>query len=467
MKKNKFIQLIEKLFDFMASLKLAVIVIVLIAVISAVGTIYESMYDRVYAQKLVYHSFWMWMILALLAVNITAVLFDRWPWKRHHLSFIFAHFGIIILLIGSVITYVAGLDGSMVFEIGGKNRFVQLQDNEVAIYTSLDGAQYRSLFDQRVDFFNRNLKKNPLEIKLKEGLFQVIEYNHFTVPEQKIVASEEKSESPAIQFLIEGSRATESSWLFKDKTKMLDNFQMGPASVTLADADYQRVDKNEIIFKVKNDQLHYEIYKEGQDKATKTGVWKLGDVIETGWMDFKVRVLNFYPDANVERKFIPQQYPSALTVPAIKVKYKEKTYDVGLNSPLKIFESDRVHVFTWGGRRHDIGFEMKLNKFNVGRYQGTNKAMTYESLVEVEGEAKPIVISMNEPFDKAGLRFFQSSFQEDKEGNPTHSVFSVNKDPGRWVKYMGSLLIFLGIIMLFYFRDIYSVKYKKRFGDKK
>jgi hypothetical protein len=72
---------------------------------------------------------------------------------------------------------------------------------------------------------------------------------------------------------------------------------------------------------------------------------------------------------------------------------------------------------------------------------------------------------MNEPMKKAGLTFYQSSFQEDEKGQPTHSVFSVNKDPGRFLKYLGSLLIFLGIFMLFYFKDIYSEKYKKRFGN--
>jgi len=64
---------------------------------------------------------------------------------------------------------------------------------------------------------------------------------------------------------------------------------------------------------------------------------------------------------------------------------------------------------------------------------------------------------MNEPLKHNGYTFYQSSFQENKMGEPIASVLSVNYDPGRWIKYFGSLCIVLGSIMLFYF---------KKFGTK-
>lgn len=468
LKSNKFIKLIESIFDFTASLKLAVIVIVALGIISAVGTIYESMYDRVYAQKLVYHSFWMWMIMALLAINITAVMIDRLPWKKHHISFILAHIGILFLLAGSVVTFVSGIDGSMIFEIGGKNRFVEIQEDEFVVYTSLDAQKYRTLFQEKVDFFNRDLVKKPMIVKLKESELKVVEYINFGLPQQKIIpvnleTNSNLADSPAVQFLIEGSRANQTAWLFKDKAKIFDNFQMGPASFTLAGLDYKRIDGNELVFRTKGKDLHYEIYRQGQDLPTVSGVWKRGEVITTGWMDFKIRVLNFYPQAEQQVTFIPQEYPTPQTTTAIKVEYNDKIYEVGHNRPVKVYESDRVHVISYGSIRYDIGFDMEVVDFKVGKYQGTQRAMTYESTVKVEGEKEPIVISMNEPMKKSGLTFYQSSFQEDEQGKPTHSIFSVNKDPGRFLKYFGSALIFLGIFMLFYFKDIYREKYKKRF----
>ncbi len=458
------IKWLEKIFDFMASIRLAVVVILGLGVISAMGTIYESLYDRVYAQKLIYHSFWMWMVLALLAVNITAVLFDRWPWKRHHVAFVLAHVGILILLFGSVLTYVFGIDGSMILEVGGKNRYVLLQQNEFSVYTSMDGSEYSLLHQEPVDFFHHKFSKAPYKVKLSEGDLEVLAYHHFAisqrdlVPGQALPEQSPESYTPAVQFLLEGSMANQSGWLFKDRKNLKDNFQMGPASVTLAGADYERIDENEIIFRAKGDELFYEVYQKDKSKPTSTGKWQEGQVITTGWMDFKIRVLKFLPTADVRTIYTPRDTYSAVAVNAIKVRYKGEEYDIGLNAPLKIFEKDRVNVIVWGSLRYDIGFDMHLQDFSVGRYQGTNRAMTYESTISIDADPQTRVISMNEPFKKNGLTFYQSSFQEDETGRPTHSVLSVNKDPGRSLKYIGSLVIFLGIIMLFWFKDVYFKK---------
>ena len=83
------------------------------------------------------------------------------------------------------------------------------------------------------------------------------------------------------------------------------------------------------------------------------------------------------------------------------------------------------------------------------------RAASYESDVKVikEGvEGKKTTISMNEPLKYNGFTFYQSSFQQDEMGRPTMSILSVNHDPGRPWKYLGSLLIVLGIIHLFYFK---------------
>ena len=477
---SRGISFAESLFDFFSSLKLAVIVIISLATISSIGTFYESMYDRIYAQKVVYHSIWMWMVMALLTVNITSVLFDRWPWKKHHTAFILAHVGILTLLFGSLVTYVYGIDGLMVFKIGSQNRSIQLQENEIVIYTSMDGKAYRTLYQKPVDLFNENFDP-PLRIPLQRDFIEVYEYIHFATAKKKIIkaplefqkshifsAAPQKPKgmtnqySSAVQILIEGRQANQSLWIYKDKGETFETVSLGPASFTLADSSYQRQAPNELILRIQKGKLHYEIYKKGKSQVGNQGVWSPGQVISTGWMDFKFRVLKFYPYAERQWTYQAQNKPSKLTTPALRLRYKGKEYDLGHNQPLKIFETDKVHVISYGSIRYDIGFDMKLLNFKVKSYEGTQKAMSYESVLEIEGENSPVVISMNEPMKKSGLTFYQSSFQKDESGRPTHSVFSVNKDPGRWIKYSGSALIFLGIAMLFYFRGIYKEKYKAK-----
>ena len=88
----------------------------------------------------------------------------------------------------------------------------------------------------------------------------------------------------------------------------------------------------------------------------------------------------------------------------------------------------------------------------MSRYQGSPKAMAYESEVVLgDADGKAEVISMNEPAKFNGFTIYQASFQEDEVTHePTASVFSVNLDPGRWIKYLGALILTFGIVSLFY-----------------
>jgi cytochrome c biogenesis protein ResB len=99
-----------------------------------------------------------------------------------------------------------------------------------------------------------------------------------------------------------------------------------------------------------------------------------------------------------------------------------------------------------------LGFPIELRKFDIDRYQGTRKAMEYKSIVSVPN-IESHQISMNEPLKYNGFTIYQASFEEDPNtGQPVASVFSVNQDPGRWIKYLGSFIMSLGIVLLFYYK---------------
>ena len=99
-----------------------------------------------------------------------------------------------------------------------------------------------------------------------------------------------------------------------------------------------------------------------------------------------------------------------------------------------------------------LPFGLKLAKFSIDRYQGTNSPSEFSSRVDIDGGKDPGVkdhlISMNEPLKHGGYTFYQTSYV-DAQPRPTISIFSVNQDPGRWPKYLGCLLLVLGSIWLF------------------
>jgi hypothetical protein len=100
------------IFEFFASLKLAVVLLMVLIVGAIAGTIYESSFDAKVARSYIYGAPWFNIWLLLLGANLTVSALSRWPWKKHHTAFLITHLGIITLLIGSLIGRIWGIEGT-------------------------------------------------------------------------------------------------------------------------------------------------------------------------------------------------------------------------------------------------------------------------------------------------------------------------------------------------------------------
>src|SRR5437762_1498923 len=101
------------LFEFFASLKLAVVLLAVLIIAAIAGTLYESSFDAKVARAYIYGAPWFNIWLVLLGANLTCSALSRWPWRKHHLAFLITHLGIITLLIGSLIGRIWGIEGTM------------------------------------------------------------------------------------------------------------------------------------------------------------------------------------------------------------------------------------------------------------------------------------------------------------------------------------------------------------------
>ena len=128
-----------------------------------------------------------------------------------------------------------------------------------------------------------------------------------------------------------------------------------------------------------------------------------------------------------------------------------------------------------------LGFQVYLHKFRRKLDPGSATPSHYSSTVDFLDRADPpnillekVEIKLNEPIDFTDpsdgrtYRLFQSSFdgpwfpgQETFEhltggdrgrDHIYTSILSVNHDPGRWWKYIGSLLIVVGIVLVYFVR---------------
>ena len=442
----------QKILKRLASLKLAVGVLASLAVVIATGTIIESRYDAQVASKLVYRTPWTLAVLGLLALNLIAVMIDRWPWKRRHIPFLLAHVGIIVLLTGSLITMLWGVDGSVRIPIGGKNNSVVVNELSFSVWGSFDGERFSKLMDEPVDFFTHSPKSDPVFFNVPEGQIKVVSYDPFVIPQRVVKSSADQRLGSAVRFQMQNTVANVVEWLVQSKTGEIAVHQFGPASVLLGPWPKEFPEANQIYLAAqKKDSrvLDYLItYKDKQRKSVR-GVAREGDAIETGWMGFKFRVLRYFPNAEDTWDYEILSRPTAMTMSAIRVAFQGQEHWLGEDDVIKLYTNNAAYFVRYGHRQLPLGFDMQLKNFEVDRYQGTMRAAAYKSVVEVPGLGER-VISMNEPLKNSGFTIYQSSFQEDPPGHPVASIFSVNHDPGRGLKYLGSIILSLGMVWLFY-----------------
>ena len=120
-KKNPLAFLLAPLL-FAGSLTLGIVLLAVLIALLAWGTFVESEYGSAVARFVVYGNPWFHRLLALLALNIVFSAFLRFPWRRHHIPFLTAHGGILILLLGCYLTWHHGEEAQITLPEGTVGR---------------------------------------------------------------------------------------------------------------------------------------------------------------------------------------------------------------------------------------------------------------------------------------------------------------------------------------------------------
>ena len=112
----------------LASLKLAIFLLVALAAALAVATLLETAHGREYAGWYVYHTRWFIALLGLLAGNILAATAVHFPWKVRQIGFVLTHVGLLILLGGAIWTFRSGIEGQLLLAEGETSDRMKLPD---------------------------------------------------------------------------------------------------------------------------------------------------------------------------------------------------------------------------------------------------------------------------------------------------------------------------------------------------
>jgi cytochrome c-type biogenesis protein CcsB len=138
----------KKLFAFLASLRLAVILLLLLLVGLSAGTIIETRTSTEVAGRLVYYSWWFLGLQGLFALNVALSIADLFPWTRKRVGFVVVHASLLLILFGAATSYFLKVEGNLGIWEGERGSVIEYRDKAGNLL-----AQNRLPFDVRLDQF--------------------------------------------------------------------------------------------------------------------------------------------------------------------------------------------------------------------------------------------------------------------------------------------------------------------------
>jgi hypothetical protein len=178
------------------------------------------------------------------------------------------------------------------------------------------------------------------------------------------------------------------------------------------------------------------------------------EIVKLPWMGFKLRLVRHedhsYP-VEIPMEVTPIQSNNEIIkggIKAVLIGFAGKDYWVRSDGPLELSNGKENIRFQITNKEIKLPYQITLQKFVMNKNPGTNNPATYESYTQLlDGRGKTTVLDnhifMNNPLKYEDFTFYQSSYFQiapEQYG----SVLSVNYDPGRFLKYLGSLLLVLG-----------------------
>ncbi len=463
----------SRIFRVLGSTKFAMIVLSLYVVLMIYGTLLESSHGAPYANAAIYHSSMFYFVQFLIALSVLFSLLDRIPFKKRLIGFYLVHMAIITVFIGSFVTYKYGLDGNITLAPGIGNSTVVLDKNMMTI--SVGEYQYR--YELPSTYREKELGWE-LDIPNLPSL-KVLEYLPFA--QGQILWQKEKGVWTTEWNLGNSSlnQKFRMSNILTDVSGPILNFDL--MTFKIVDLDEFAELKKGLLgddklerFKKFRSRPHIFMAKDLKNGSEKISLlvgfqnrWQAIDYssgpIKLPWVGLTLGLVD--ESIGVQPVFSYRygkpEGKQASGLKALKVSY---LYENQLIVSWITNERTKRLPYASGGfnaaidlKKVTLPLSLTLDRFETKMNPGTKQPASYESYVKVNPGLPGLHhVFMNHPLKVSGYTFYQSSYFQER--GEYHSILSVNRDPGRALKYFGTFLLVLG--MIFYFVTLNRKKSK-------
>jgi len=426
--------------------------ILIFAASIGVATFIENDFGASASKALIYNATWFELLLLWLAVNLIVNIFRYKLYSRKKFTLFIFHTAFLIILLGAAITRFISYEGSMHIREGNTSNTIISDATYVRAW--LDDGTTQSYDEEKVllSQLTPTAYSSSAKIAGKKFSFKAVKF----IPNaQEIVSETESGGKPYIALVASFGTGRQNLYLEFGKTQ-----QIGNTSINFSN-DFK---PGQVNIKMDGENLMINTTDTIKTLAMMGGTSEVLNPNE--WHPFEQRKLyqfnnislvltNLYKSASTTYASSNNKnmsFPDALFV---KVSSDGESKEVvlkggqGYVGEVTQFTLNGVDFqMTYGSKRINLPFEIKLVDFQLERYPGSMSPSSYASEVILtdnrDNITMPYRIYMNHILNYGGYRFFQSSYDKDELG----TILSVNHDYwGTFFTYIGYLLMAIGMFL--------------------
>ncbi|QFG52693.1 cytochrome c biogenesis protein [Chryseobacterium sp.] len=453
----------KKIQNILINTRTMAVLMLVYAAAMGYATFLENDYGTPTAKALIYEAKWFELVMFLLILNFIGNISRYRLWKREKWPVLIFHLSFVLLFIGGAITRYISYEGIMHIREGDTSNEIVTDKHflKIQIEDKGDVLRYQDI-PYLMSPLNKNLKAS---YNFHDQKISVKTIDFVQRKKDSLVADPNGLEY--LHFVSAGDKGRVNYYLKPGESKSLGG--------TLV--SYNRPIDGAIEFKSENGKLFIKTPVDANYMVMATQ--DSGNVKQNVYEPLALRSLYTINDIRIVvpeglkkgklmafegDKKKDQSLPDALTMEVQGPKTKqtvELVVERGNPNLFKQISIDGLNIMLgFGPKVYTTPFALRLEDFVMETYPGSSSPSAYESHVTIidEGKETPYKIYMNNVLNHKGYRFFQASFDEDRQG----TVLSVNHDFwGTLITYIGYFFLFTAMFVIFFWKGTHFWKLNK------
>ncbi|WP_299765129.1 cytochrome c biogenesis protein CcsA [uncultured Dokdonia sp.] len=462
----------NKLYRFLSSPSLAVLLLFVFGSSMAVATFVENDYGTATAWKVIYDAWWFEMVMVGLGISFFLNTFKYSLWRKEKWPLLMFHLAFIVILLGAGITRYSSYGGIMRIREGASSNVIISDANYLTAKIS-DGTNTRTV-RKKIEY--SPISNNDFTITTDINNTAVtITHNDFIADAIPQVKENSPNGKPMIEMVVTAGNGRQNVFLEKGEIEAIGEHQhLIGFDVNRDDIITISENNGELFIKTPRELGNFVMATQTASTIKKDSVYPL--VIRTLYRDGDASFVPmiYYPKGELELVSLADKPKDNDEIKDDAVKVDVTIGDItetitmlyrdGFLPSEHTAKMGNLEInLSYGAEAIETPFEVHLNDFQLERYPGSTSPSAYASEVTVldktEHVEMPYRIFMNNVLDYGGYRFYQASYDTDEKG----TVLAVNHDVlGTAITYLGYLFMGLGMFFtLFGKKSRYATINKK------